>query len=313
LTTTSKSERTHYSFEKKALIHAKYRTCKSGPDRLRVVREHDIGSIQRLYNLASRIDATRRHAGSSDDWADDDGYMASKDYARLYLRDSFKDLNWSEDDDRVMIDHFGRTPIEDIGLFLSRSETAVAYRARVLGLRNIPKYYDIKKVAPWLGIRVQDLLLMKKIGLEVFPCCDQSGEVKITLVSITSLARCLLFKGLWKRLVDKYDADEFFIRDVVASIVALQKGTAVWEPNSWVSHGHTSLNPYSYTCFGLFFDGNDTQMVGHDLDPRDLHPSLDITGDYWRRGENGKDTSDDQLEELEADAYQDQTPVALTA
>jgi hypothetical protein len=300
MATTSKSGRTHYSFEKKALIHAKYRTCKSSKDRERVVEEHNIGTIQKLYNLASRIDATRPHAGSTDDWAADDGYSPERDYARLYLRDDYEAIEWTEDDDRVMVDHFGKTRIEELGVFLSRSETAVAYRARVLGLRNIPKYYDIKKVAPWLGIRVSDLLQLKRFGLEVFPCCDARGTVQITLVSTTSLARALLFRGLWKRLVDKFDADEIFIRDIIESIVDLQKGEAVWEPNPWVSHGHTSLNPYSSTCFGLFFDGHDSKMVGDDLDPRDLSPSVDVTSDYWRRGANGQDNSNQELVELES-------------
>lgn len=307
-----KTGRTHYSFEKKALIHAKYRTCKSTQDRERVVAEHDIGTIQKLYNLASRIDATRPHAGSTEDWAADYGYSAERDYTRLYLRDDPETLQWTADDDRVITEHFGKTKIEDIGVFLSRSESAVAYRARELGMRNIPKYYDIKKVAPWLGIRVADVIKLEKFGLEVFPCCNSRGKVTIILVSTTSLARALLYAGIWKRLVDKFDADQFFIRDIVESVIALQRGQAVWEPNPWVSHGHTSLNPYSSTCFGLFFDGQDSKMVGDDLDPRDLHPQANVTSDYWRRGANGRDDSDQQLAALE-EIVAENSPSLLSA
>ena len=291
----SQQSRAQYSPETKARVHVCYPICKSPADRQRLADDENIGSLQKLYNMASRIDATRAHAGSTEDWMADDGYDATEDWARLYLRDDPNAVSWNADDDRFLREHFGKTKIEEIGVFLNRSETAVAYRVRQLRLRNIPKYYDIRKVAPWLGLKVSDVLLMTKLGLDVFPCCNADGEIKITLVSTTSLARTLLRGRLWKRLVDKYDADEFFIRDVIESVVALQKGEAVWEPSPRVSHGRVSLNPYSETCFGLFYDGFDEKMAGDDLDPRDLHPDARVTSDDWRRGENGSDDSDEQL------------------
>lgn len=283
-------------------------------DRQRIVKEHEIASLDKLYNLASRIDATSPHVGGSSNWTDDEAYSAARDFTRLYLRDSFEDLAWTEDDDRLISDHFGRTRIEDIAVLLGRfgrSETAVAYRARQLGLRNIPKHYDVCKVAPWLGLEISDLMMLKRFGLEVFPCCDVKGEIKITLVSTTSLVRCLLLKGLWKRLIDKFDADEIFIRDLIESVISLQKKEAVWEPNPWVSHGHTSLNPYSEACFGLFFDGHDSKMVGDDLDPRDLSPKAAVTSDDWRRGHNGLDTSDEDLKKLAPMVKNSPVPVGL--
>lgn len=291
----SHQSRAQYTPETKARVHVCYPICKSPADRERLARDERIGSLQKLYNMASRIDATRAHAGSTEDWMAEDGYDATQDWSRLYLRDNPESLSWSEDDDRFLREHYGKTKIEEIGVFLNRSEAAVAYRVRELGLRNVPKYYDIRKVAPWLGLKVSDVLLLTKLGLEAFPCCDSSGQIRITLVSTTSLARTLLRGRLWKRLVDKYDADEFFIRDVIESIVALQKGEAVWEPSPWVSHGRVSLNPYSETCFGLFYDGFDEKMAGDDLDPRDLHPDAQVTSDHWRRGENGADDSTEQL------------------
>ena len=278
------------------MIRACYPMCRSPEDRQLLADMYGIGSIQKLYNLASRIDATRPHAGSSEDWTAEDGYDPTRDFPRLYLRDDPNSLVWDQDADRFLRDHFGKTLIEGLAMFLQRSESAVAYRARIMGFRNVPKYYDLRKVAPWLGVQASDVLLMTKLGLEVFPCCDAKGQIKITLVSTTSLARVLLRGRLWKRLLDKRDADEFFIRDIVESIVSLQKENAVWEPNPWVSHGHTSLNPYSETCFGLFYNGYDEKMAGDDLDPRDLSPRSGVTSDYWRRGANGNDDSEKQLE-----------------
>lgn len=293
-----KATRAQYRPAKKAAVALRYPLCRTPEDRDRLADELGIESRQKIYNLASRLEATRPHANSQQELTSDVGYDATKDTTRLFLRDDPENLVWTEDDDRYLREHFGRTFIEEIGVFLNRSETAVAYRARQLGLRNVPKYYDVRKVAPWLGLSLQDFFLLERLGLEIFPCTDRHGRIKVTLVSTTSLARVLLRGRLWKRLVDKRDADLIFIRDVLESIAELQKGKAIWEPNPWVSHGHTCLNPFSETCFGWFYNGNDDKMAGEDLDPRDLHPSANVTSDDWRRGAHGRDRSEEEVREL---------------
>lgn len=289
-TMSEKPSRTQYSEEVKAIVKAKYHLCRTPDDRRALARECGIGSLQKLYNLASRLNATRPHSGSSADWehSADEGYDATQDRSRLELRDDPRTLVWTSDDDRYLREHFGRTFIENIAFYLNRTETAVAYRARQLGLRNIPKYYDLKKVAPWLGLTYRSVLLLTKRGLEIHPCTDRNGKLQVTLISTTSLARVLLKQRLWKLLVDRYDADVFFIKDVIESVVALQKGEANWESSCWVSHGHTCLNPFSEVCFGLFYDGYDDEAggraAGYELDPRDLSPSANVASDHWRRG-----------------------------
>jgi len=279
------ANRTQYSEDVKAVVKAKYHLCRTPEDRDALARECGIGSRQKLYNLASRLNATRPHANSHAEWTDDEeGYDATQDSARLYLRDNPATLVWSLDQDRYLSEHFGRTFIESIGFYLNRTETAVAYRARQLGLRNIPKYYDLKKVAPWLGLNYRAVFLLSAKGLEIHPCTDRRGKSAITLISTTSLARLLLKDRLWKELVDVYGADKFFIKDVVESVVAMQRNEANWEPNCWVSHGHTCLNPFSDTCFSWFYDGYDDKMAGFDLDPRDLAPTANVASDHWRRG-----------------------------
>lgn len=292
--------RAQYSPAKKAAVAILYPLSRTPEDRDRLAKMLDIETRQKIYNLASRLGATRPHANSQQELTTDIGYDPTQDMARLFLRDD-PDKPWSKDDDRYLREHFGRTFIEAIGVFLNRSETAVAYRARQLGLRNVPKYYDVRKVAPWLGLSLQDFFLLTRLGLELFPCTDRHGKLKITLVSTTSLARVLVYKRLWKRLVDKRDADIIFIRDIIESVAELQKGEAIWEPNPWVSHGHTCLNPFSEACFGWFYDGNDPGMAGEDLDPRDLHPSANITSDDWRRGAHGRDRSEQEVKELVPD------------
>lgn len=296
------NSRAQYSDEVKALVKAKYPLCKTPADRDRLAEEAGIGSRQKLYNLASRLLATRPHSGSEGeplDWAAESGYEASQDTSRLYLRDDPDRLRWDNDDRRYLREHFGRTFIEDIAFFLNRTETAVAYEARRMGLRNVPKYYDASKVAPWLGISVENLLRLHPLGLDIFPCVDRRGKLSITLISTTSLARVLLRGKFWKKLVERYDADMFFIRDLFESIVALQKEEAVWEPDPWVSHGHTCLNPFADLSFGWFYHGRERAMDGlEELDPRDLAPSAGVTGDDWRRGEHGSTDFQKELQEI---------------
>lgn len=300
-----KGGRAQYSEEQKALVLAKYNLCFSSEDRIALADEAEVESLQKLYNLSSRLGATRPHSSSSEEWTSDapEGYDATQDFARLYLRDDFPG-RWSSKEDAFIEEHFGKSFIEEIGFFLNRSETAVLYRSRKLGLRNIPKYWSAAKVAPWLGIGLKDLLLLVRHGLEIFPCTDREGEVKIVLISTVSLARVLLRGRLYRKLLDpeKYRADEFFIRDVIESVVSLQKGEAVWEPNAWVSHGHTCLNPFADLSFGWFYDGYDKAMEGlEELDPRDLSVKADVTSNDWLRGENGQDDSDDKLKEIDVD------------
>jgi hypothetical protein len=302
----TRSGRAQYSEEQKALVLAKYNLCFNSDDRIVLAKEAEVESLQKLYNLSSRLGATRPHSSSSDEWTSDapDGYDVTQDFSRLYLRDSFKDTKWSQKEDDFIQEHFGKSFIEEIAFFLNKSETATAYRSRQLGLRNIPKYWSAAKVAPWLGIGLKDLLLLSKNGLEIFPCTDRDGEVKIVLISTVSLARILLRGRLYRKLLNpaKYNADEFFIRDVVESVVALQKEEAVWEPNAWVSHGHTCLNPFADLSFGWFYDGQDKAMEGlEDLDPRDLSIKADVTSDNWLRGENGQDDSSEKLKEVAVD------------
>jgi hypothetical protein len=294
------ANRAQYSDETKALVKAKYPLCKTPEDRDALARECGIDSRQKLYNLASRLLATRPHSGNQSDWvSDEEGYDATRDTSRLYLRDDFEQLTWTRDEDRYITEHFGKTFIEAIAFMLNRTETAVAYRARNLGLRNVPKYYDARKVAPWLGISQRDLLLLTKRGLELFPCTDRYGKLQVTLISTTSLTRVLLRDRLWKRLIDHYDADEFFVRDVIESVATLQREEAIWEPNPWVSHGHTCLNPFSDTCFGWFYDGHDEKMAGDNLDPRDLAPSANVASDDWRRGSHGQTSFEEDMKEIQ--------------
>lgn len=353
--------RAQYSDEIKELVKLKYPRCRSVADREALAKELGIESLQKLYNLASRLGATRGHENTAAEVSAgaDAIYDPRTDMTRLYMRDDPDTLVWTRDNNRYLIDSWRKFHIEDIAFQLNRSETAVAYQARKLRLRKVPMYYDAKKVAAWLGIDRKTLVEMTKHGLVLKPCTDSNEVLRIMLVSTVSLGRVLSKNFFWKELVAKNDADRFFIKDVLESLMGIQLtteknflttllekqgkltskesgrletifghsfgekltaaekkeirakianikerlapigGDQEWEANCWVSHGHTSLNPYSMVTFGLFFDGFDRNMSGVDLVPEALHPKQHCASDNWRRENWSKVRPvDDDLEEV---------------
>lgn len=296
-------DRAQYDEETKWWIRHKYRYCRNTADKIRLVNEYEIGSLQKLYNLSSRLNATRPHANTHRDLTGEQAelYEPHLDFDRLSLREDPDKVEWTKDDDRVIKEHFGKyTLIEDLAFFLDHTESAVAYRARHLGLRNVPHYYDADKVCRWLGLSFSELHRFGKArGLNIHPCTDGAGELQIHLVSTISLARFLLLDKLHLNLIEKRGADKFFIRDIIESVVAVQDEEACWEPNVWVSHGHTSLNPFSENTFGLFYNGYDEKMVGADLDPADLAPSANVASDHWRRGAQAPITKPEAIKSLD--------------
>lgn len=309
------ASRAQYSDWTKQQVSWLYPLCLTRDDRIDLAEDLGIESLAKLYNLGSRLEATRGHDTAVDEpWSD---------VARLMLRDDPETIEWLPRHDRYITNAWRHLFIEQIAFRLGVSETAVAYRARQLGLRNVCAYWDAKKVIKWLGIDGRELVKLanrtdSKHSLELFPCCDSQGAYKIMLVSTMSLARVFAQDGFWKVLVDERGADRFFIKEVMEGAVAVQMtqemldlrkqldekgmassdldqlelletkvdasgGITTFEPNAWVSHGHTALNPRSSVCFGWFFDGSDEKMIGWADDPRELAPSRDTAGSSQRR------------------------------
>ena len=308
--------RAQYSDNTKRNIYLMYPLCLTREDRIDLAEEEGIESLAKLYNLGSRLDATRGHAIDADE--------VYFDIARLLIRDDPDTHAWLPKRDRYIKTAWRHLHIEKIAYRLRCSETAVAYRARQLGKRNVCYYWDARKVVRWLGLSGNELIELAKPRrhprtknpahtLELYPCRDRQGNYKIMLVSTMSLARVFAQDGFWKKLVDARGADRFFIKEIMEGSAAVQMtqeltelrhrlerddilspaelrrletleeqvaaigGEACFEPNVWVSHGHTSLNPYSDVCFGWFFDGYDEKMDGYDLNPWDLASAPDTS------------------------------------
>lgn len=279
------NKRTQYTKEKKQLVRDKYPLCKTLEDKEELAQELGMDSIHKLYNLASRLKVTRSYEEEGEEVTEEEPavrYDACDDRSRWLLREDPATTIFTPEDDRYIRRHFGSSPIEHIAYHRNHTETAIAWRARQLNVRKVAKYWPADKVAAWLGVSVPELFSLHRFGLDIFPCCDIKGNLTITLVSTTSLARLFSHEQAFT-LLQQRDADKFFITEIQSSVRDIQTEQDTWEINRWVSHGHTCLNPFSGICFGLFYNGNDDKISGGNILPEDLSPAKNVASDHWLR------------------------------
>lgn len=242
-------------------VRDRYPHCRDIEDKKDLAASLNIGSVPQLYNLACRLGVTAGENRPERDQA----RAAALDPSRRFLREDPKQTVFSESDNGYLERHFGQVEVEVIAHFTGHTETAIAYQARKLGLRRAARHWDMVKVLDWLGI---DGATLKAWGVTPHHCCDRSGRVRIILLEAEEIARALVRGGCWQRLVAR-GADQFFIREVIESYLEIRQGKADWE-RTWVSHGHTCLNPFAGLSFGLFYSGDDPKMLGADLEPTEL-------------------------------------------
>lgn len=265
---SSEESRSRYSEQQRQLVRDRYPLCRTLADKEQLASDAGIGSLQKLYNLASRIGVTARSGGGlSAERGYSEAMRVAQDPARLKLREDPATTQFSARDDDYLRKHFGRQEIAAIAIQCSHSEIAMAYRARQLGLRLPVRWWDQERVGAWLGLSADEMVEM---GIPLHPCCDRRGRLRIVLVKTDDLSAALFRGGRWQRLVAERDADLFFVREILESRLAVNEG-AEWAP-TWVSHGHTCLNPFSGLSFGLFYDGTDAKLTGAHYSPEQLSP-----------------------------------------
>lgn len=260
--------RTRYSPEIKEAVRTRYPLCRSYADKDALARELGIGSVAKLYNLASRLKVTQ-HPGSEGRESDALRSVVDRAFApeRLLVREDPSECVFTSDDDDYLHRHFGRQHLAVMALHCNHTESAMTWRARKLGLRQPVRWWDLERVTAWLGMSGPAL---SRAGVHLYRCCDQRGRVRIVLVDAVELVNMLLDGGMWQSLVAR-GADQFFIRELIDAQLQVNRGQAEWEP-TWVSHSHTCLNPFSSLSFGLFYDGSDDKLLGADFTPADLDP-----------------------------------------
>jgi len=267
--TSSRARRARYSQDLKQQVRLRYPHCRTLADRRELAQELGIGSVQKLYNLASRLGVTQRQGEAFADHNHvQEAQAVALDPQRLQLREDPGSCEFTDRDDAYLRRHFGRLPLGVIAFQRNHTEVAMAYRARRLGVRGFAHYYELQHVVAWLSISAPQL---RARGVAVHPCCNRRGEVTAVLVSTLDLARAVMRDGWWREL-SAGGADRFFLGELIESAAA---DAGAFEEDIWVSHGHTCLCPFAGLSYGLFYRGDDpklTQMIGTGLTPEDLHP-----------------------------------------
>lgn len=313
--TQTRPIRAQYPQAVRELVLRKYPCCRTIEDKLALAHEvadltgmptDDPQLLQKLYNLACRLGATRKpFAGTL--------ARSEPDPARLELRDDPETLVWTAADDRYLTQNWAAVWIEDIAFQLNRSETAVAYRARQLELRAVARFYEADKVAAWLCLRrapeLDELRVLDKLAYGLLhPVAGADGTIVAELVSTPAIYRLLLDaeqgvragdsdytklrKLLVQRILGERNPDLFFIKEVREGVKGIATGEAAWEESPWVSHGHTDMHPLSPSHRLRRQAPHDPEFFGWDLTPADLHPAEQVFTEDWRHPRCGESRRD---------------------
>lgn len=266
----AKAQRARYSPYVKDQVRKRYPLCRTTADKQVLADELGIGSVSKLYNLASRLGAAGQEVEPGE-------HPEAHSSERLKERENPDQIKFTRQADRYLRSEFGRRTLEDISYHLHHSETAVLYRARHLKLRKSVKYWRVDKVARWFGMEEQDFKALEEEGLDIHPLADMRGKVQLEVVSTSSLARWMALKKNIERL-RRQGADEFFIREIEETIEDLLSRKTEFESCKFLSHGHVCQNPYA-DSYGLFCTNNEKYRAGEDphcavrtLQIEDLHP-----------------------------------------
>lgn len=264
------SRRAKYTEEQKEAVRRRYPLARTLEEKRELAIELGMGegAVHRLYNLASRLKATRTY----DEWAQGPEqqeapaarrYDAASDEERLRMREVPSETRFTREDDHYLKSYFGREAIEKIAFHRGHTEIAMLYRARILGLRRPALAWEQRKVMAWLGIEDSEWPVLQREGVEAFDLPDRRGHVRVTLVSATSLARWLTQGARWQRLVAG-GADEFFCREILESTADVQRAEVGWERCRFLSAGHVCMNPWASSSLGLFCTTTDRHVAGED-------------------------------------------------
>jgi hypothetical protein len=254
----ARQQRARYSSFTKEQVRQRYPLCRTTADKEQLAVELGIGSVAKLYNLASRLGATGQEGAARNSMS------AAHEEDRLLIREAPESTVFSPDADRYLSDEFGRRSAAMIAFHLHHTETAILYRARQLGLRKPVKYWDIVKVAFWFGMEDHQFRALRSEGLDIYPFHDpRTGRLLKEVVSSTSLARWLSSPENL-RLLRKLNPDEFFIREIQESVRNVATKSEDFELCKFLSHDHICMNTYTES-FGLYCTNSDRQKAGADL------------------------------------------------
>lgn len=234
------------------LITNFYPWAQNPEDRVQIQLGCGYAKIAHLYTAANKAGVTAQRGKSGSGKRMEAAYTPERLLEREQLAQGFT----KRDDEYLKANFFDKRPLEEIAFICGRTESAMMYRARHLGLRKFCKYWPLEKAVGWMGMSEDELV---SHGMLVYPCTDQTGTLRITLVSTSSLGR-IAQDPVLRALLGAADADEYFLAELDEHWQALQDDTLVCEASRWVSHSHTCINPRSGEVFECAYNGSDMRV-----------------------------------------------------
>jgi len=255
--------RAKYTAEMKMLVRELYPLCRTIEDKEELANRLGMDSIHKLYNLASRLKVTRSYDDEETLCEGDIEDRPGRDRSRLKLRQQINETHFTSADNRYIREHFGSMRPDEIAFQRGHSETAILYRARQMRLRTFPRFWDLERVRAWLDLEDCTVEDLRSEGLVIFSLPDRRRKVQIVVVSTDSLAQWMISNNR-ARLLRRAGADEFFIQEVLETIEGGKKTGPQRESCTYLSAGHTCMNPFAGIGFGLFCAKTERHEAGED-------------------------------------------------
>jgi len=282
-----KAPKRRYKQWQRDMVRREYETCTTPEEKLDLCRRAGIADIRRLYNLACQEKITRR----SDDLTDAEfaaytngdksimsqrrSYTPEEEDEILRRRDDPRTTKLTANDEKYLIENYGKVDIVTIAKHRGISETALMYFARKLEkevkterpdpedskkkivtfhkefLRRPAHGYTLKRVSAWLGLTEDELReLASTVNVIIRPLPNKRGEITDYWVLAESLVPFLQKHG--KFLIKEKGADLFFIKEVLETSQEVEAGSTTYTGCYFADHGHKCRNPFAGPRYETF-------------------------------------------------------------
>lgn len=233
-------------------VLAEYPYCTTPDEKQELADSLGMDSLNKLYNLASRLKATRTtneddmHMGIEQ--ADDVEAMLLKDQNAKVIS-KISTTVFTEADDEYLKNHWGNTKLSMISAQRRHSEPALLYRARHLGLRKLQPQWDIKDVSRYISLPEDYLLHISELQIM---STQSSVENKLAHKFVSTIN---LYN--WIQTVDLMQdsngsVDEFFLKELEESHDGIMNLRERWEGCKFITPDHRCSNPASFNSYGLY-------------------------------------------------------------
>lgn len=228
-------------------------------EQLGIVGPTDEQTYARIFTKIDRVRKESQAAaekGTSDRATEEYAERVALDPRLRLLRSDPDTVDWTDFHDDYLRRWFRRQRAECTAVFLARTEAAVLWRARELGLRRHPWSIELERLTAWLGLTRDELRALEHEGVKLHRIGTLTGPVAHETLGTVSLAAWLAAPENLA-LVRSRGADEHVILDLqAADRDYAELGEAALEACPFLSIGRVCLTPRSGVA-GKLCDGND--------------------------------------------------------